>query len=412
MKKLLYLAANWPEPASSAAGTRTLQLLSLFREEDWEITLLSAAEKRPHTARLPSDIRTLPLWLNDSKMDAVFEELNPEAVIFDRFMLEEQYGWRIESCCPGALRILDSIDLHSLREIRRKALHENRKPEMKDWFCDSALREIASIHRCDLTLLISDAEYEILTRELHLPASLLTVLPFLLSPEEQQSWQDSPSFSDRTGFVSIGNFRHPPNADSIQYLYKTLWPQIRKQCPEADMHVYGADITPAIQTLHQPRKGFHVHGRADDALEVMRNARVCLAPLRFGAGLKGKLLDAMLAGTPSVTTPIGAEGMQGHYEWPGAIAESPDDWVAAAIDLHQQESTWTKAQQHIAPLLAGRFDRTRFKPSFLDQISRLASLAHRHAPDQLTGALLRHHQHRSTEYMSRWIEAKNRTKRN
>ncbi len=410
MKTLLYLAATWPEPASSAAGARSLQLLSLFLEAGWKITLMCAADKRPHSAPLPGGIDTLPLSLNDSKMDPVFSELNPDVVLFDRFMLEEQYGWRIAACCPDALRILDSIDLHCLREIRRKALHENREREGKDWFCNAAMRELASIHRCDLTLLISDAENEILTRELQFPPSLLTVLPFLLTEQEQHAWEKSPPFEDRQGFISIGNFRHPPNADSIQYLYRTLWPNLRKRFPEAQIHIYGADITPAIQTLHQPQKGFRVHGRAEDALEVMRKARVCLAPLRFGAGLKGKLLDAMLAGTPSVTTPIGAEGMQGSFPWPGAVETDPEIWVETAIKLYQDKNTWNTAQNCIPQILAGRFNRETFRVPFMQSLERCQSPEHRFSPDRISGALLQHHQHRSTEYMSRWIEAKNKGK--
>ena len=407
-KTLLFLASNWPEPASSAAGARTLQLLDLFLEDGWDITLMTAAEKRPHSALLPESVTALPLKLNSETMDPVFKRIAPDLVWFDRFMLEEQYGWRIAAVCPKAKRLLDTIDLHSLREIRKTALHQNREPDISDWFCDTAMRELASIYRSDLSLLISDAEEEILTQELDLAKRLLHVTPFLLTPEEQLLSGTLPGFTQREHFITIGNFRHPPNADSVRVLYEEIWPELSARCPEAELHVYGADLTPALQEHHQPGKRFHIKGRAEDALEVLSSARVCLAPLRFGAGLKGKLLDAMRAGTPSVTSAIGAEGMQGAFDWPGAVEDDPKAFVNAAAELYENQMTWDTAQGKIEPLLVGRFNKQTHGPLFIKRIHELLEASRNSSADQLTGALLRHHQHRSTEYMSRWIEEKNR----
>ena len=405
-QKLLFLAATWPEPASSAAGARTLQLLACFLEDYWQITLMCAAEPRPHTAELPDGIRSLPLSLNDSHMDEVFKNLQPDVVIFDRFMLEEQYGWRIAQQCPHALRLLDTIDLHSLREIRRCARQQNRSRVFSDWFGDLPLRELAAIYRSDLTLLISEAETEILAQELKFPSDLLHTLPFLLTQQEQNLPSQSPSFHQRQDFISIGNFRHPPNADAVRYLSESLWPRIRQHCPNANLKLYGADLSPALQQLHRPANGFLICGRADDALVEMRKARICLAPLRFGAGLKGKLLDAMRAGTPSITTPTGAEGMQGPFPWPGAVTNDPEDFIQQAIQFYQDESAWQQAQSRIPDLLR-RFDRETHRLPLMDRIQTLLAQPRQTQVHELTGALLRHHQHRSTEYLSRWIEAKN-----
>jgi hypothetical protein len=283
---------------------------------------------------------------------------------------------------------------------------QNRAPEMKDWFGDTAMRELASIYRSDLTLLISDAEADLLTGTLGIPTRLLHVTPFLLNEDQLSLSPSAPGFEQRKGFITIGNFRHPPNADSIRFLADTLWPQLRVRCPEAVLDIYGADLTPAMRNLHRPENGFRIHGRADDAVQTLSEARVCLAPLRFGAGCKGKLLDAMQAGTPSVTTTVGAEGMQGPFAWPGEVADDPERIVQAAAELVQDEARWTAAQKKAAPLLRGRFDRRQHGPALMQRITDLLTEVPDTSPDQLTGALLRHHQHRSTEYMSRWIEAK------
>lgn len=408
MKTLLIFGSTWPEPASSAGGTRTLQLLDLFLNDGWDITFYTTAKKREHSAVLPVEVHQQEIQVNCSELDPLLIELQPDLVWFDRFMVEEQFGWRVSACCPKAKRIVDTIDLHCLREIRRVCLHEERERTTTDWFSPMAMRELASIYRSDLSLLISDAEYAILTTELGLSPTLLHITPFLCNEQDTERWKTTPSFEERSHFATIGNFRHPPNADSVRYVHDQIWPMLQKACPDAELHIYGADVTPALQNLHRPERGFHIKGRAQDALETLSSYRVCLAPLRYGAGLKGKLLDAMLSGTPSVTTSMGAEGMQGTYAWPGDIEDDPLSFVQAATKLHQQPDMWENARKQIPALLNGHFNHDTHSTSLLERIHHLLEAESQSSIDQLTGAILRHHHHRSTEYMSRWIEAKNR----
>ncbi len=115
-------------------------------------------------------------------------------------------------------------------------------------------------------------------------------------------------FKKRDGFAFIGNFRHAPNADAVQWLVR-LWPHVRSRLPDATLHVYGAYPGAQHMGLHSPRQGIHVHGHVPDIGAPLRKHRVMFAPLRFGAGVKGKVLDAWAHGMPVVTTPIGAEGV-------------------------------------------------------------------------------------------------------
>lgn len=107
----------------------------------------------------------------------------------------------------------------------------------------------------------------------------------------------------------------------------SLWPLIRRQLPGAQLHIYGAYTPPKATALHNPAQGFHVMNWAEDALQVMTAARICLAPLRFGAGIKGKLADAMVAcGTPNITTPVGAEAMGDEHHGPAQSPRAPTPW--------------------------------------------------------------------------------------
>jgi len=114
---------------------------------------------------------------------------------------------------------------------------------------------------------------------------LIYYLPFMLDNISQDDFIKMPSFEERRHFVSIGNFLHEPNWDAVQHLKKDIWPLIRKQLPEAELHIYGAYPSQKVFELHNEKEGFIIKGRAQDANQVIGNARLLLAPIRFGAGL-------------------------------------------------------------------------------------------------------------------------------
>ena len=251
-KKLLVLGYVWPEPNSSAAGSHMLSLLMLFVQQGWLITFASPALKGEHKVDLTElGIDEQAVTLNCSSFDGFVNELNPSIVLFDRFMLEEQFGWRVAKHCPDALRILDTEDLHSLRHARHQALKQNRPLTPADLNSDVAKREIAAIFRCDLSLIISDYEFELLKNHYSVPEDILLHCPFML---DLQNVTPSPnSFLDRQHFISIGNFRHQPNWDAVLFLKQTIWPLIRRQLPQAELHIYGAYPPPKATQLHNPK---------------------------------------------------------------------------------------------------------------------------------------------------------------
>jgi glycosyltransferase involved in cell wall biosynthesis len=174
------------------------------------------------------------------------------------------------------------------------------------------------------------------------------------------------------------------------------------------MSIYGAYPTQKINSLHQPKMNFFVHGRATSSFEVISKAKVLLAPIRFGAGIKGKLLEAMQFGTPSVTTEIGAEGMNGDFEWNGFITDSPEDFAEKAIELYQNKTTWLNAQENGFEIIKNRFSKELFEASFSEFLSDKFKNLEKYRNDNFTGLLLMHHFLQSTKYMAKWIEEKNR----
>jgi glycosyltransferase involved in cell wall biosynthesis len=404
--RLLIIGFVWPEPNSSAAGSRMMQLIHLFLSKGYSITYASPAKSTPFTEDLTRlGVSLKHIQANDSTVDQFLSELNPTYVLFDRFMMEEQFGWRVAEVIPHAMRILDTEDLHFFRRARQQAYQSKQEFKSSFLYTNEAKREIASIYRCDLSLIISQAEVRLLTKQFKLDKRLLFYLPFLID-EKKQSTLELPDFDQRQDFVSIGNFLHPPNYDQVLYLKQDIWPLIRQQLPTAKLHVYGAYTSQKVEQLHNPAQGFLVHGRAAHAIEAIKQHRILVAPLRFGAGLKGKFIDCMRSGTPAVTTTIGAEGLCGDLPWCGEIANDPELFAQQAVKLYQNPKRWYKTQSNGFQLLENRFKLRRFKPQLFKRLTKIENELNYHRQSNFVGQMLMHHSLQSTKYMSRWIELK------
>jgi len=383
-----------------------MQLVALFQEENFQITFASTAAFSEKTENLQAqNISVKSILLNDASFDDFIKELNPEIVIFDRYITEEQFGWRVAEICPKALKILDAEDLHFLRKAREEAVKNGKTISEANLFSETAKRELASILRCDLSLIISEYEMELLQNTFRLSSEILYYLPFLVETISE----NTPLFEQRQNFFTIGNLLHAPNVDSVLQL-KEIWPEIKSQLPEAELHIYGAYAPQQILQLNNKKEGFIIKGWAEDLENVMKNYRVQLAPIRFGAGLKGKLLDAMRFGVPSVTTEIGAEGMCAEFPFGGTITTSTDDFINASATLYSQENFWNEAQRNGFNIIQKRFYKNLFTEDFKKRIHTLSANLKNHRQQNFMGQMLHHHTLQSTKYLSKWIAEKNSSK--
>ncbi len=410
MKKVLFIGLVFPESTSTAAGSRMLQLISFFKENNYEVVFASAAQE----SSFADDLKVLgvvkvPIELNNDSFDVFAKNLQPDIVVFDRFISEEQFGWRVTENCPDAVRILDTEDLHCLRQARQKMFKKEANFELPLLHnLEITKREIASIYRCDLSLIISSFEYKILTEHFKISTTILLELPFMLHTISEETILQKPNYKDRYDFISIGNFKHEPNWQSVLYLKKSIWPLINKQLPNTRLLIYGAYANQKVTDLHNDKENFIVKGRAEDAHKVIANAKVLIAPLQFGAGLKGKLIEAMQNGTPSVTTTIGAEGMHANLPWNGFIENDSQKFADKAVELYTDKSNWEKCQQNGIKIINFIYDKTKLSARLLQKIDEILQKLEVHRNRNFVGALLQHHTLQSTKYLSKWIEEKNR----
>lgn len=261
---VLFISPVWPERSSSAAGVRTTDLIESFQQRGYTVSYASPSTPNHHTDLIQSSgvqVFECPPN-NEASIKAVLTAAQPAVVIFDRFYAEEMFSFHVKDLLPNALRILDMQDVHFLREGRQQLVKNNAsmadilacRPDTTSAAC---LRELASIYRCDLTLVCSPVELRMLQQHYNVPSNRLVLAPLFAPPSPHLA---SPRpWTQRSNFLMIGNFRHPPNFDSVRWACREIWPSLRKAIqavtprePPPELHLYGSYAPQAASELNNP----------------------------------------------------------------------------------------------------------------------------------------------------------------
>lgn len=387
-------------------------MLNTLQAAGYEVVVASPCRDNNYREALElQGVRCHSVEPNNSRFDGLVKDFDPQLVIFDRFMIEEQFGWRVASVCPEAVRVLDSVDLHALRRERARISSRGIfPPELRDLnlHAPDFLREVGAILRSDLTIVVSDFELDLLVSSFGISPALLGIWRWYYEVPAAL-----PDFTSRKDLVVIGNFYHPPNQDSVRLLALDLWLKIRRElqqrgASDVTLDIYGAYPSPEFLALENESQGFRVKGWVEDAVTTLGNYRVNLAPLRFGAGIKGKVADGWAAGTPCVGTTIAAEGMCEELPFGGSVTDNWELFVKEVVGLYIEQGRWEEAQRRGLAIIERLFDRERARESLLKMFAEAVSERDKRRQANIFGSILWHNLYRSTEYLSRWIEAKNR----
>jgi O-antigen biosynthesis protein len=428
-KQVIVAGSVWPERTSSAAGVRSSDLIEIFQSHGYSVVCVSPSRLNAHTESLARDHNVLCVQA-DANTDAfqkLLQETHPQVVVFDRFTAEEMYGWQARQYAPTALRVLDLQDVHFLRRARELLVTKRGVPftetlDVKKLLLEGAdlekhvVRELASIHRSDLTLFVSGVEKEVLVDRFQIPEELLHRCDFFYPPVPEP--RDLKSYGERQDMAFIGSFKHAPNVDGVTWLQQSIAPLFRSlhsstsKARVPEIHIYGSYSQDAkrFQKLHDPANGVKLMGFAADVHETLGAYRLSVAPLRFGAGIKGKIADSWFNGTPCVATSIGAEGMgdPGHG-WGGLVADDERDFAHAMRDLYTDETAWGRAQRAGRLLCSARYDKSRNASSLMARLEKALVIRDQQRSENWTGRILWSEKYRATEFMSRFIRLKNET---
>jgi glycosyltransferase involved in cell wall biosynthesis len=244
---------------------------------------------------------------------------------------------------PGARIVYDTVDLHHVRE-RRRDDHRGIRTDV-----DATLaRETAAIREADVTVVVSEAERAVVEA---LGAKSVVVIPTMQTPIE-----DPPGYARRHGLLFVGSFDHEPNIDAALYLAREILPRVRERAP---LHLTIVGSNPSRQIRALQSDSVAVRGYVPDLDPLLREARLSLAPLRFGAGLKAKITQSFGYGLPVIGTSIAAEGFDDAAREAIAIADTPDKFAEAILIAYDDETYWNRLAT------AARTAARRYAPAVL-----------------------------------------------
>ena len=394
-KKLLIIGHIFPESKATAAGWRMLKLIDTFKDR-YEVFFATAAQRSENSDDLAQVDHVLHFPLNEDSVSEQLVSINPDVVIFDRFYTEEMFGWRVAEVIPNAHRVLNSEDLHFLRLSREKWVNEHKVVAplnlAGDYRKDVTTREIASILRCHTSLIISRVEMDLLINEFKIPSHKLAFLPLQLP-------QSNFNFTGiKQDFCFIGNGIHKPNADAITWLVKEIWPIIQKRLPQAKLNIACGYTTSVLRQLLAKKKNIQLHERVEDASLFVQQHKVQLMPIRFGAGIKGKVLESIVNQTPFVCTSIALEGIGTDYSF---CSNEIDNFVEKAIELFQQESSYQQAFEEMKAIADDY-------PSFELHAEKVQGHLEKDVVTDWFAETLLAQQTNATKYLSKYIIEKNR----
>lgn len=239
----------------------------------------------------------------------------------------------LRSFAPDARTVFDTVDLHYLRERRGAALANDagllRSAER------TRARELEVMARTDITVLVSAAERE----QLRTDAPDVDVA--LISNLHEVAGAGL-GWAQRQDLVFVGGFRHPPNLDAMQWFIGEVFGRIRAQLPQVRFHCIGADVPDSLRVLAAGQPGVEIHGFVPVVTPYMDTVRIAVAPLRFGAGVKGKVNLSMAHGQPVVATTCGVEGMHLRDGEDVLVADDADAFADAVVRLYQDPALWER----------------------------------------------------------------------
>jgi GT2 family glycosyltransferase/glycosyltransferase involved in cell wall biosynthesis len=264
-----------------------------------------------------------------------------DLVIVSRHYIAAKHIDAVRQFAPHALVVFDTVDLHFLREERLAELEGNARARA----VARAKREeeLAVIGKSDVTLVVSTVEQKLL-HEL-LPESRVMILSNIHEPVA-----GGKPFAEREGLVFVGGFQHPPNSDAVLWYAQEIMPLVRERLPGVTTWIVGSKVPPTIEALGTD--DLVVTGFVPDVTPYLNGCRVSIAPLRYGAGVKGKVNSAMSHGLPVVATATSVEGMHLRNGEDVLVADDPVSFADAIAGVYRDEALWQK-------LSAGGVDNIR-----------------------------------------------------
>ena len=338
--QVLVIDALTPRPDHDSGSLRLVNLMRLLQEGGAHVVFLPA--NREHAGAATERLQQMgveawhapfggraPAWLREHGHRF-------DTIVVSRHYVAREFLPLLRRHAPQARIVFDSVDLHYLREQRGAELAGD--PALQRTAARTRALELGVMRAANITLVVSDTERELLARDApDVRVDVLSNLHELAGPG--QPW------AQRRDLVFVGGFRHPPNVDAVLWFAAEIFPAIRAQLPDVVFHCIGAHVPSGVQALAL-RDGIRVHGHVPDIAPYMDGARIALAPLRYGAGVKGKINLSMAHGQPVVATSCAVEGMHLRDGEDVLVADDARAFADAVIRLYRDELLWNSLSRN------------------------------------------------------------------
>jgi GT2 family glycosyltransferase/glycosyltransferase involved in cell wall biosynthesis len=339
-RRVLVLDHCTATPNEDAGSVTVFNLMLLLREMDFQVTFIPEDNflyLPEHTAalqRVGVEVLYAPYVTSVEQHVKEFGVRYDLAFLFRPNLAERHLGC-IRRYCKNAKVLYHTIDLHFLRMSREAKLQsdpykQKQADEMKE-------REFQIIKGSDASIVHSVAEYELLHPEL--PNVNLKVFPLIIDVEGTNKL-----FQERKDIVFVGGYQHEPNVDAVIYFVTEIMPILRKLLPGVRFHAVGSKTPDKILSLATP--DVIITGFVEELNPLLNQMRISVAPLRYGAGIKGKIGTAMALGLPVVATNLAAEGMSLIEGENILLADSPEQFAEVISKLYLDENLWNQLSQN------------------------------------------------------------------
>ncbi|ASG24706.1 methyltransferase domain-containing protein [Nitrospirillum viridazoti] len=336
--RVLFIDHLTPEVDKDSGSADIFWFMRIFLELGYDVTFVPA-HSLAHASRYTDDLRRLGVTCVCAPyVDSAAGFVEAHGAEFDLVML-----YRVTVACHlidpllrhaiNARIVFDTVDLHFVREERQAVMM--RSPQMLEQANYTRAVELDVASRADCTIVLSEQEYRLLDE-------ILPQAPKRLIPIVRDIPGRSAPFETRRDIVFIGGFAHQPNVDAILTFVAEIWPKVRHLLPDVILRIVGSNPTAEVLALHAPDQGVVVVGYVADLTETFANCRITVAPLRFGAGIKGKVVTSLSYGVPCVASKVAVEGMGLKTGLNILTAETPDDYAAAIAALYQERELWQR----------------------------------------------------------------------
>ena len=355
-RQILIIDALTPQPDRDSGSLRLRNIIQILIEEGAHVLFVPANRSADGDYTRALQAMGVEVWYAPAmpRWPAWLRVHGPRlhTVMVCRHYVASELFPLLRQFAPQARLIFDTVDLHYLREQRAaQLLHDAaglRAAEV------TRKAELGLIAQAGVSLVVSPVERELLAQEL--PNAQVQVLSNMHAPAPV-----GPGWAQRSGVLFVGGFRHPPNVDAVQWFVADVLPLIRAQRPDIALHCIGADVPDSISALAGVA-GVQIHGHVPDLQPWLEASLVSIAPLRFGAGVKGKINQAMAYGLPVVATPCAVEGMHLNEGHDVLVAGDASDFAQAVLRLHDDATLWHQLAANGRANVAQHFSFDAAKP--------------------------------------------------